>query len=63
MFQSEPEQTAAAVAEALRVGYRHIDTAAGYFNEREVGQAIADSGIARDEFVHREQGVDHRLGL
>ncbi|MBP2329468.1 diketogulonate reductase-like aldo/keto reductase [Kibdelosporangium banguiense] len=49
VFQSEPEQTVAAVAEALRVGYRHIDTAAGYFNEREVGQAIADSGIPRDE--------------
>jgi diketogulonate reductase-like aldo/keto reductase len=37
------------VAEALRVGYRHIDTAAAYFNEREVGDAIAASGIPRDE--------------
>jgi diketogulonate reductase-like aldo/keto reductase len=49
VFQSSPEETTAAVAEALRVGYRHIDTAAAYFNEREVGEAIAASGIPRDE--------------
>lgn len=39
----------AAVAEALRVGYRLIDTAAAYGNEEAVGRAIAHSGIARDE--------------
>ena len=49
VYQSAPEETAAAVAEALRVGYRHIDTAAAYGNEREVGQAIAASGVPRDE--------------
>ncbi|MFC4224327.1 aldo/keto reductase [Lysinibacter cavernae] len=49
VFQSPPEETTAAVAEALRVGYRHIDTAAAYGNEREVGQAIAASGLPRDE--------------
>ena len=37
VFQSPPEQTAAAVAAALDTGYRHIDTAAAYGNEREVG--------------------------
>ncbi|MFD1393821.1 aldo/keto reductase [Lacticaseibacillus jixianensis] len=38
-----------AVAEALRQGYRHIDTAHGYGNEESVGKAIRDSGIPRDQ--------------
>jgi len=45
VFQIKPEETAEAVAEALRIGYRHIDTAQMYQNEKEVGQAIAQSGI------------------
>lgn len=49
VFQTPPEETIAAVTEALRVGYRLIDTAAAYGNEREVGQAIRGSGVARDE--------------
>ncbi|MFW2513248.1 aldo/keto reductase [Demequina sp. SO4-13] len=44
-----PEETAATVGTALEVGYRHIDTAQGYSNEAEVGEAIANSGLARDE--------------
>jgi diketogulonate reductase-like aldo/keto reductase len=49
VFQTPPDETTAAVQEALRLGYRHIDTAAAYGNEREVGEAIRHSGIARDE--------------
>lgn len=49
VFQSPPEQTTAAVEAALATGYRHIDTAAAYGNEREVGQGIRNSGIDRSE--------------
>ncbi|PWM76066.1 MAG: 2,5-diketo-D-gluconic acid reductase [Bacillota bacterium] len=41
--------TYTATLEALRIGYRHIDTAAAYFNEEEVGRAVRDSGIPREE--------------
>jgi len=52
VFQTPPEETVAAVAAALRTGYRHIDTAAAYGNEREVGQGIRDSGVDRaDIFI------------
>jgi len=49
VFQSPPEETAAAVETALRVGYRHIDTAAAYRNERQVGDGIRRSGVPREE--------------
>jgi 2,5-diketo-D-gluconate reductase A len=49
VFQTAPEETVAAVDEALRVGYRHIDTAAAYGNEREVGEAIRRSGLDRSD--------------
>ncbi|MBQ1082066.1 aldo/keto reductase [Nocardiopsis sp. B62] len=49
VFQTPPEVTAASVAEALSVGYRLIDTAAAYFNEREVGEGIRRSGLDRSE--------------
>jgi diketogulonate reductase-like aldo/keto reductase len=49
VFQSPPEETAAAVAAALTAGYRHVDTAAAYGNEREVGGAIRASGLDRSE--------------
>jgi 2,5-diketo-D-gluconate reductase A len=49
VYQVPPEETAATVAKAFEVGYRHIDTAQMYGNEQGVGDAIASSGIARDE--------------
>lgn len=49
VFQTPPETTSSSVAEALRVGYRLIDTAASYFNEREVGEGIRRSGLDRSE--------------
>jgi 2,5-diketo-D-gluconate reductase A len=64
VFQVPPKETEQAVAEALSVGYRHLDTAAAYRNEGPVGQAINASGLARDEiFVttkcwNDDQGYD-----
>ena len=47
VFQIKPDDTAKAVTEALEAGYRHIDTAEMYGNEKEVGTAIAKSGLDR----------------
>lgn len=49
VYQIPPEDTERCVADALEVGYRHIDTAAAYGNERAVGRAVAASGIPRDQ--------------
>ena len=49
VFQTPPAETRDAVQAALATGYRHIDTAAAYGNEREVGEAIAASGLDRAE--------------
>jgi 2,5-diketo-D-gluconate reductase A len=49
VFQIKPGQTAEAVRSALQVGYRHIDTAEMYGNEKEVGQGIRDAGVDRGE--------------
>jgi diketogulonate reductase-like aldo/keto reductase len=51
VFQTPPDETIAAVETALAAGYRHIDTAAAYLNEREVGGGIRRSGLDRSE-VH-----------
>ncbi|MGA5319313.1 aldo/keto reductase [Streptomyces seoulensis] len=67
VFQVPDDETAEAVGHALRAGYRSVDTAAIYGNERGVGRAIAESGIARDElFVttklwNDDQGHDSTL--
>ncbi|MET8795571.1 aldo/keto reductase [Nocardia sp. NPDC004568] len=49
VYQTPPEETAAAVEAALATGYRHIDTAAVYGNERGVGDAVRRSGLSRAE--------------
>src|SRR3954447_19288893 len=49
VFQTPPDETSAAVRAALEVGYRHIDTAAAYGNERQVGEAVHSSGLDRSE--------------
>jgi 2,5-diketo-D-gluconate reductase A len=49
VFKIDPAETADAVIEALRVGYRHIDTAEMYRNETEVGEAVRASGLDRSE--------------
>ncbi|MEU4112594.1 aldo/keto reductase [Streptomyces sp. NPDC027717] len=67
VFQVPDDETSAAVGHALRAGYRSIDTAAIYGNERGTGRAIAESGIAREElFVttklwNDDQGHDSTL--
>ena len=49
VFQVPPQEAERCVADALSVGYRLIDTAQAYFNEEGVGEAIAKSGIPREE--------------
>jgi diketogulonate reductase-like aldo/keto reductase len=49
VFEVEPSETEAAVADALAAGYRHVDTAAAYGNEEEVGRGIRSSGVDAGE--------------
>lgn len=64
---TDKEETIQAISTALQLGYRAIDTAALYYNEEEVGEAIRHSGVARDEiFVttkvwNSDQGYDNTL--
>jgi 2,5-diketo-D-gluconate reductase A len=67
VFQVPPEETRQVVEEALAAGYRHIDTAAAYRNEKGVGEAIAAAGLDRDDVFlttklwNSEQGYDSTL--
>jgi 2,5-diketo-D-gluconate reductase A len=67
VFKVAPSDTEQAVRTALQAGYRHIDTAAVYGNERETGRAVAESGVPRDELYlvtklwNSEQGYDSTL--
>jgi diketogulonate reductase-like aldo/keto reductase len=79
VFQTPPDETRDAVATALEAGYRHIDTAAAYGNARQVGEAIAASGIDRaavfvetkvwisdygyDETLHAFEKSSRKLGI
>jgi len=49
LWQVPPSEAEVATAEALRVGYRHLDSAAVYANEAEAGAALAKSGLARED--------------
>lgn len=49
VYQIPQEEIKHAVLDAIDVGYRSIDTAQSYFNEKEVGEAIAECGVAREE--------------
>jgi len=61
VFKIKPEQTAEATRTALDVGYRHIDTAQMYGNEKEVGQAVRDSGLDRGEVFVTSKLNNNRL--
>lgn len=71
VFQVPPEDTKATVLKALEIGYRHIDTAQMYGNEGGVGEAIAESGLAREDLYvttklnnnnHRPEDAKRSLG-
>ncbi len=67
VFQVPPDETQGAVELALKAGYRHIDTAAAYRNEKEVGAALAASGLPREDYFvttklwNSQQGHDSTL--
>ncbi len=67
VFQVPPEETQSAVELALEAGYRHIDTAAAYHNEKGVGAALAASGLPREDYFvttklcNSQQGHDSTL--
>lgn len=60
VYQIPQDQTKDAVLTALKIGYRGIDTAQSYFNEREVGDAVRESGIPREEiFITTKIWIDN----
>jgi 2,5-diketo-D-gluconate reductase A len=61
VFQIKPEDTVKATTSALEIGYRHIDTAQMYGNEREVGQAVRESGIPREDVFVTSKLNNNRL--
>ncbi|MGN0804653.1 MAG: aldo/keto reductase [Candidatus Coproplasma sp.] len=60
VYQVSKKECERCVLDALKVGYRHIDTAQSYFNEQEVGNAIVKSGISRGElFITSKVWIEH----
>ena len=60
VYQVTKDECERCVSDALRAGYRHIDTAQSYFNEEEVGDALQKSGIPREElFITTKVWVEH----
>jgi 2,5-diketo-D-gluconate reductase A len=61
VFQIPPDETVKATTTALEIGYRHIDTAQMYGNEREVGIAVRESGVPRSEVFVTSKLNNNRL--
>jgi 2,5-diketo-D-gluconate reductase A len=61
VFQIKPEDTVKATTTALEIGYRHIDTAQMYGNEREVGIAVRESGLPREQVFVTSKLNNNRL--
>ena len=60
VYQVSKDECERCVLDALKVGYRHLDTAQSYFNEEEVGEAIVKSGIPREEiFITTKVWIEH----
>lgn len=58
VWDSPKEVTTKSVVEALKVGYKHIDGAQGYGNEIEVGKAVKQSGVARQDVFLTSTAID-----
>ena len=63
VFQTPPDETRDAVRAALDAGYRHIDTAAAYGNERQVGEAVHALGPEPVRGLPGDQDLDQRLRI
>src|SRR3954469_23410954 len=61
-WQIKGEDAVTATAAALEAGYRHLDTATVYGNEAEVGRALAESGVSREDVFVTTKCPPHRAG-